>query len=386
MISWFILGQGLAQPQPWLSARERSRRNRVTPPSAPDHAPVAAPPAAARVAHCSSGDACGCADNRSTAVLVVAIGSSGSTWLAQRLERDPCVLSFIDHDTSNPDGKFREFSSGSARFEARLAFGGGASTHACAARGLMLDGERWPLVLNASSATAPAARVAAASAAAPSARPLAWRVLVLTREPFYVGLSTLKKRTLRNAARHGDLACANPAQRGNARLCPGATAAWKFKAPPRQLDLEVADAAAKLAAARARGRALERALRDASGGAAVADVLYGEVTYEELESAESPGALPPLLPMRVRELAGLLAAPADTAHAAAIACAERESGGGAPSAKPLAVKSSPSDPANALGNLAEVRAWAVENRAPWARFVGAPEKRRAGERTRRGHT
>ena len=49
-----------------------------------------------------------------------------------------------------------------------------------------------------------------------------------------------------------------------------------------------------------------------------------EISYEELESAESgaarrPGALPPLLPMRVRELAGLLAAPAGTAHAAAVA-------------------------------------------------------------------
>ena len=37
-------------------------------------------------------------------------------------------------------------------------------------------------------------------------------------------------------------------------------------------------------------------------------------------------------------------------------------------------------------NLAEVRAWAVENRARWARFVGAPEESRArGGRARSAH-
>lgn len=167
-------------------------------------------------------------------VIIVADEDSGSTWLSQLLQNNPCAASFIPNNQL-PDGKFRPHSIDELyKTIGRLRV---KSKKEKKSAGFVLTPEDLAFFTHAIGNLRHSRAI---------------RILTLTREPFFVGLSGLKKKRLRFATEHGKVRilfekfifelyhpfpfkanCNNPNQRGSAD-CP-INASFTFECKPRDL-------------------------------------------------------------------------------------------------------------------------------------------------------
>ena len=270
ILAWLMLGQGLAQPQPWLTARERPAASVW-----PRHPRRTARPSPRRPRA-----RCPLQQRRRVPLRGQSLdGGARRRDRQQRLDvaraaarRDPCVLSFIDHARRTPTASSRNFSRGSARFEARGSRSG-AARRAPHVRRARPDARRRALAARAQRRRRP--RRPRASPRRRRRRPPRGRsrgACSCSRAERYVGLSTLKKRALRGDSGAATSRAPTPrsaATRGSARARRRrgsstrrrASSISRSRTPPRSSSSR----------ARARPRAA-RAPCDASGGAAAADV------------------------------------------------------------------------------------------------------------------
>ena len=390
---------------------------------------------------------CACPTAR-VATLVIAGSCFGSTWLGQLLDAHPCAVGFIDRGGAGrwADGKFRR--APAARLIADLSFGargldaGPAGALAnCSARGLMLTpdearrlGLAPPLPAASTAASAPRVtlqengdasgrHVSDASSSTSSAnesllarlRAIAQRerhpvrVLALTRVPFYVALSRVKKHALAGRAD-----CANLNQRGRPGLCAGINASTTVVLDPVALDRAVTVAERDVADVRAVARAIGAALshpipgaEEESGGHVGEDGHDTTARPPPATGMEAPSATTrevhhrrgtrrrrmasriggPLsvdneadsgapseelgysellssgtVPLRVLGFVGL----GSSAVCAAVPRVKAGGEGGVTS-----TKSSPREPLDAVSNRAELLSWAEARAAPWLEYVGS---------------
>lgn len=368
-----------------------------------------------------------CATPVYPATVILADGSSGSTWLGQLLHNHPCSGGYVV-DSARLDGKvfidsLGEMSSMLLRNKRTRAAAGSAGG---AAYGLVVPWQAMDKLLKhkrtgPGSGRSPDRNTSSADGAftllGPSFPPLPrFTVVVLLRDPFFWVLSQEKKLSLRDAqGRPGSdsngatVQCTNIHQRGSS-LCP-VTAAYRFAVDPGVLDLRIREFEAKIELMRSVGAAA--ALR--WGNARYIELDYGELLCakellgadrlpEYLASAVGLGSkcgtaraaasaterlhgkdaaqsgatgrdsafeLGRRLTPRRRGAARLRAPPLPPPPPPPPGAAHAHGGGhGMGGHEVGAVKTSPSAPAAELLNLGALARWARDRRAPWAGRLG----------------